>query len=68
MDKRIKELKKKMIDYGIKPKDLVDHFDWSWTYVSELLNSKNYVTDEQLAMISNTLPLIKESKKEKVVA
>jgi hypothetical protein len=64
-DKRILNLKKKMLDYGVKPKDLVDFFDYSWSYVSELLNCKNYASDEQIEKITASLPEIKRSKQER---
>lgn len=64
-DKRILNLKKKMIDYDIKPKDLVEFFDYSWSYVSELLNCKNYASDEQIEKIASAIPEINRLKKER---
>lgn len=68
LDTRIIEIKKKMIDFGIKPKDLKGYFGWSWTYTSDILRGKADVSDDQINKIEAALPDIQKNKLEEVAA
>lgn len=68
VDKRIKRLKKLMIDHDVKPNDIREHFSWSWTYTSDILRGKADVSDDQINKIEAALPDIQKNKLEEVAA
>lgn len=63
-DRRIIQLKKQMIEFGVKSNDIKEFFGWSWTYTSELLNGIAYASDEQINKVKDALPGIAKRKRE----